>query len=236
MQQLGADLDGERAGPLFDQAHAEMDMPEQASLCSLLEARAGLELERPPDIVEKRGGKEKVGPQARMKLAQLPADRGHADGVLEQPPRVDVVALRRRRQGSKGSPHRGVAEDIGDRGSQTGMRDLRGEKFEKPFQLVGVAPERRRELCGIGALRKLDRPHVELKMVAKALDTAEHSYGVSLREPPVEQVDVLPDAAVDSPTRVDELECKVVRPGPRAEALLARDGKRAFDDAVLGQL
>ena len=95
------------------------------------------------------------------------------------------------------------------------MRDLGCEELEESLQLVGVAPERWRELHRVGVLRELDRPHVELKVVAKALDATEHPYGVALREPSVEQVDVLPDTALDPPALVHELECKVIRPGSR---------------------
>ena len=57
---------------------------------------------------------------------------------------------------------------------------------------------------------------VELKLVAVALDPAEHAHGVAFCEARVEQVDVLPDPALDPSARVDELEREIVRPAARA--------------------
>ena len=67
---------------------------------------------------------------------------------------------------------------------------------------------------------RLDRAHLELEPVAEALDAAEHAHGVALREAPVEQLDVVPDARLDPAARVDELEREVRRAAlrPRAAA------------------
>ena len=67
---------------------------------------------------------------------------------------------------------------------------------------------------------RLERPHVELEPVAEPLDPAEHAHRVALGEAAVEQLDVVPDARVDVPGRVDELEREVGRAAlrPRAAA------------------
>ena len=46
----------------------------------------------------------------------------------------------------------------------------------------------------------------------------------------------MPDAGLDAPARVDELEREVVRARARTQAPLARDGVDAFDDAVFRKL
>ena len=81
---------------------------------------------------------------------------------------------------------------------QPGVGDLAGEEVEEALQLVGISAERRRQLDRVGILRVLDRAHVELKLVAVALNAAEDAHGVALGKPAVEQIDVVPDAALDT--------------------------------------
>src|SRR5207245_7363088 len=52
----------------------------------------------------------------------------------------------------------------------------------------------------------------------------------------VEQLDVVPDARIDAPARVDELEGEVWSPAASAQTLLARHRVDAFDDPLFGQL
>ena len=94
------------------------------------------------------------------------------------------------------------------------MRDLGGEELEEAVELVGVAAQRGRERGGIGVGR-LDRPHLELQPAVEALHAAEHAHRVALGEPPVEQLDVVPDAPLDPAARVDELDARdtASRPG-----------------------
>ena len=105
----------------------------------------------------------------------------------------------------------------------------------KPCSSVGVAAHRRRQGRRVDVGR-LERPHVELEPVAEALDAAEHAHRVALAEAAVEQLDVVPDARVDAPGRVDELEHEVRRAALRAQPPLRLDGEDALDDAVLGQV
>ncbi len=93
---------------------------------------------------------------------------------------------------------------------QARMGDLAGEEVEEAFQLVRVAPKRRRQLDRVGALGRLDCAHVELELVAVALHAAQDAHGVAFGEPAVEEIDVVPDAALDSATAVDELQRQVV--------------------------
>ena len=60
----------------------------------------------------------------------------------------------------------------------------------------------------------LDCAHVELQLVAEALDAAEHAHRIPFGEPAVQEVDVVPHAALDAAAGVDELEREIV--GPRA--------------------
>src|SRR5947199_248801 len=101
------------------------------------------------------------------------------------------------------------------------MGDLRCQKVEKPLQLVAITAESRREGGRILSSRRLDRTYVELKLVAVTLDAAEHAHGVAFCEARVEQVDVLPDSALDPAARVDELEREIVRPAARAQPFRA---------------
>jgi hypothetical protein len=118
---------------------------------------------------------------------------------------------------------------------QLGMRDLADEELEEPIELVDVAPglgdERRR--IGLG---RLERPHLELEAVAKALHPSEHVHRIPFTEALVEQVDVAPDPCIDPTAWVDELECQVRASAAGAKALFAGDRVRAFDDPVLGKL
>ena len=115
------------------------------------------------------------------------------------------------------------------------MRDLAGQELEEALQLVGVAAQRRRQARRVDVGR-LERAHVELEPVAEALDAAEHAHRVALAEAPVEQLDVVPDARLDPPARVDELEREVRRAALRPQLPLGLDGEDALDDAVLGEV
>ena len=116
------------------------------------------------------------------------------------------------------------------------MCDLAGEEVEEALQLVRVAPERRRQLDRVGVLGRLDCAHVELELVAVALHAAQDAHGVALGEAAVEEIDVVPDAALDAAAAVDELEREVVGAGPRAQPPLARDRVGALDGRVLCEL
>ena len=115
------------------------------------------------------------------------------------------------------------------------MRHLAGEELEEALQLLGVAPQRRRQARRVDVGR-LECAHVELEPVAEPLDAAEHAHRVALAEAPVEQLDVVPDARLDPPARVDELEREVRRAALRAQLALGLDGEDALDDPVLGEV
>ena len=78
------------------------------------------------------------------------------------------------------------------------MRDLLDQELEEALQLGGVAAQRRRQRRRVD-VGCLERAHVELEPVAELLDAAEHAHRVALAEPPVEQLDVVPDPRVDRP-------------------------------------
>ena len=211
-------------------------MPEQAALGGLPEPRPGLELDRPADVVQERGGDDEVGAEPRVELAQLAADRRDADRVLEQPAGVGVVGVGRGRQRAEPPADLLVAEDALDDAAQAFVGDPVGEELEEAVELVRVAAHRGREAGRVLVRGRLDRPHVELEPVAVALHPAEHAHRVALPEPRVEQVDVVPDASLDAAARVDELQREVRRAALGAQPLLARDRVDALDDAILGQV
>ena len=172
-----------------------------------------------------------------MELRGLAAQGRDPDRVLEESAGVAVVTVRSRRgKRAESGADRGVAhERVHDR-RQPGMCDLSGEKFEEAVQLVGVAPEGRRQLRRIGVVYRLDRPHLDLKPAPEALDPSEHAHGVPLREPLVEELDVAPHARLDASACIGELEREIRSACPRPAALLLGDREHAFDGPVLGEL
>src|SRR3954463_14505518 len=116
------------------------------------------------------------------------------------------------------------------------MRHFRCEELEEPFELVGVASDRGGEVGGICVRRGLESADVDLQPVAELLDAAEHANGVALAEASIEQLDVVPDACVDSSARIDELEGEVRRATFRPQPLLPRHRVDALDDTLFGEL
>ena len=214
-----------------------MDVTEQAPLLRRAERRPAPELERAPDVVQERGGGEEVAAQAWMELGGLATERRNPDGVLEQPARIAVVAVRPgggKRARSAATDI--VAEDLGDDRGEAVVADLAREEVEEAVELLRVAAHRRRQLGRIAVRRGLDRAHLHLEPAAEPLHASEHADGVALGEPAVEQLDVVPDARLDPPARVDELEGEIGRSVLRPPALLAADGEHALDGAILREL
>ena len=116
------------------------------------------------------------------------------------------------------------------------MDDLAGEELEKAVQLVGIASQGRCECDWICLRRRFERSHVHLQPVSEPLDASEHTDRVSLVEPRVEQLDVVPHARLDPPARIDELEGEIRRSATRAQPPLACNRVDALDDAFLGEL
>ena len=104
MEELRARVGVERVGALLDQPQAEVHVAEQPPFRGLAEARPGHELDGASDVVQQRGGQDEVGAQPRVQLAELAADRRHADRVLEQAAGVVVVPFRRGRQRAQQPP------------------------------------------------------------------------------------------------------------------------------------
>jgi hypothetical protein len=200
------------------------------------ERRPAAELERPPGVVEERRGEEQVAAEAGMHLRGLAAERRDGDGVLEQAAGVDVMRFRARRQLAQPRAEPLVRDEPPDERLQSGVCDLTGEKLEEAVKLVGIPPHRRRQLGGVLPFRVLDRSNVQLEPVAKLVDPAENSDGVTLGEPGVKELDVVPHARLDLPALVDELEREVVGARLRAPTLLSSDRVRALDDTVLGEV
>jgi len=236
VQQLGANSRLERAGALLDQAQAQMHVSEQASFVGGLEDGATRQLDRPAGIVEQGGREQEIRSQAGMELRDLPADRRHADRVLEQAAGIAVVAFGRRRQGPQLRTERLVVDEAPDGGSQAGVGDLGGQELEEPFELVGVPAHRGRQLGGVEAFGGLDGAHFQLEAVAEAVDPSEDAHGIARGEAAVEQIDVAPDARLDTAARIDELEREIRGAGLGSQPLLLRDRVHALDDPVLLEL
>ena len=169
-------------------------------------------------------------------LRGLATERRDADRVLEQAPCVPVMAVRAgSREQAHTLPDLSVVEHAADERREPRVGQLRGQELEKPVQLVGVPAHRGSKLGGVG-LGRLDRADLQLQPPVEALDTCEHAHGVAFCEATVEQLDVVPDAALDPPARVDELERDVRLAAPRREASLAGDREDAVDGAVLDEV
>ena len=93
VQELRAHFRLQLASSILDQAKAEMDMAEQASLLRLCEPGPSGQLDRSADVMQERCSEKKVSAQPRMELRRLAAERRHPDRVLQQPTRITVVAV-----------------------------------------------------------------------------------------------------------------------------------------------
>ena len=236
VQQLRPKRGLELSRALVDESNPELDVAEQRALGRRTERRAASELAHPPDVVEQSGGEEEIGAEPLVELRRLAAERRDPDRVLQQPAGVAVVAVRARGgQVAHPLPDLAVVEHTADDGREPRVRELRSQELEEAVELVGVPAHRRRELGGVG-LGRLDRPHLELQAPVEALDAGQHADGVALLEAAVEQLDVVPDAPLDAPARVDELEREVGLAVPRREAALARDREDTVDRAVLDEV
>jgi uncharacterized protein (DUF1015 family) len=236
VEELGAELRGERARMLLDQAQPELDVAEQAPFRGRREYRRRSQLERAPEIVSERGGEQQVGTQARMELAEIARDGGDADGVLEQPARVAVVAVHGRGKSAQAPPSFAFPEQRRDGRAKGLVRDFGEEEVEESLQLIGVAAAGRCERRRIGLGRRLERAHLDLQLVAEALDPTHDAHRIALRKAGIEQVDVVPDARLDATALVAQLEREVGSSGSRAQAFLAGDGIDAVYGAVRDQL
>src|SRR4029453_12792785 len=91
------------------------------------------------------------------------------------------------------------------------MSDLGREELEEAVQLVCVPSQGGSELCRVGFRDGLERSYVDLKPVPELLDASEHAHRVPFREARVEELDVVPDACVDPPAWIDQLEREIRR-------------------------
>jgi hypothetical protein len=156
--------------------------------------------------------------------------------VLEEASGVAVMAVGCRRDSPETRPELDVADELGHRRLQAGVGDLAGEELEEAVELVDVATEGRGERGRILDLDGLERPDLELKAVAEALDAAENADGVALAKTAVEKLDVVPDACLDAPARVDQLQREIRSAASCPQLLLAGDRVDPLDDAVFGEL
>jgi uncharacterized protein (DUF1015 family) len=237
VEELGEDSGLEVSRAVLDHPQPEVDVAEQAPFLRLAERRSRPELAHPPDVVHKRGREEQVAAQARVELGGLPRERRHPNRVLEEPARVAMVPVGAggRKRAERRADLR-VADERADELREARVRDLVGEELEEPVELLRVSPERRRQLRRVGVLGCLDSADLHLQPPAEALDASEHADGITFREALVEEVDVAPDASLDAPTRVGELEREVRRAGPSPPSLLPRHREHALHGPVLGEL
>ena len=116
------------------------------------------------------------------------------------------------------------------------MRYLRRQEVVEAIELVGVAAEGRCQRRRVGVLGRLDRSHLDLEPSSEALHPPEDMHRITLAEPLVEELDVVPHASFDATARVGEFEREVRRSVPSASTLFLGDREHAFDGPVLGEL
>jgi uncharacterized protein (DUF1015 family) len=237
VQELGEHCGVEVECALLDHPQPEMDVAEQAPFLGRPERRSRPELANAADVVQECRAEDDVVAKPRVQLRGLVAEGGDADRVLEEASGIAVVPVR----AGRGKRAKSLAElcvtekRVGHRG-ETLVRDLGGEEFEEPVQLVRVAAKRRRQLGRVGVLGRLDGAHLHLELPAEALDASEDADGVAFAEALVEQIDVVPDARIHAAARIGELEREVRGSRAGASPLLLRDREHALDGPVLDEL
>lgn len=128
-----------------------------------------------------------------------------------------------------------VPGEAGAHGAQAPVGELLGQELEIAVELVEVAPRGWDEGCRI-EIGLLQRSNLQLQAIAESLDTTQHPDRVTLLETAVEDLHVAPDACLDAPAGIHELEGEVRGTGSRSKALLPRDGEDALDDPILLEL
>ena len=174
--------------------------------------------------MDERGGEEEVLVQARVQRAGLDRERRDRDGVLEQPAEVGVMAARActasgaARRVARASPSRRV-----DQAPERRVADLAREVLEEAVELVEVAVGDGQERGGVGlaGAARRDRAHVDLQLVAEALDPARDAHEVAALEAPGVEVGVAEDAGRERAAAVAQLDREVrrTRPARRSRSL-----------------
>ena len=129
-----------------------------------------------------------------------------------------------------------VGERGGNDGGEPRVRELARQEVQKAVELVGVTPQRRRQLRRVGVRCSFDRADLHLEPAAEPLDASEHANGIAFGETAVEQLDVVPDPCLDASARIDELQREVGSAGLRSPPLLPSDGIHPLDCSILGEL
>ena len=161
-------------------------------------------------VVEQRCRQKQVGAEPRMELSGLASRASRR--------RPCAPAARRRSRGGRRARRRGATAS---RPAPRDRRAPRGRAAPSAGCAISAARNSRnpssssasRRIAGASWRRvgvgRLDGTHLHLKPAVEALDPPEDAHGVALGEAPVEQLDVVPDAPLDPPARVDELDREV---------------------------
>ena len=169
---------------------AEHEVPEQAALVGEADLRAERELLRLADVVHERRGEQQVAVQPRVQLRGLEGERRHRHGVLEQPAEVGVVPGARARRPPPLRTELAVTPQRGQQRTERRVVHLAGEVLEEALELVEVAVGDGEEGRRVGRLGAPDVAHVDLELVAEALDPPAHLHEVAALEAPGQQIGV----------------------------------------------
>lgn len=184
-------------------------------------------------IVHDRGGDQQIPIQARMELAELPAELRDGDGVLEQPAQIRVVAA----AGAGRAAQRGAELLIAKHGAQEAaearIMHLGREVFEEPFELVEIAVRRRQKLLGVDALSARELLHIQLEGVAEPFHAPPDAHRVTRRKPCRDGVGIAKHPAGDRAGAVPQLQREVGLAASTHLALGAHDREHAVDGLLL---
>ena len=167
--------------PLLQHPLADLHVAEQPALLADAEVGAVRELARLADVVHERRRDQQVGVELDVQQARLLRERRDRDRVLQQPAEVGVVPAARARR----APPRARAA----RRRRAGPPAALSGRCRRP-PAPGARGSRRarrgrgRRSAGSGRVdlrrvRSRDRAHVDLQLVAEALDATRHAHEVA---------------------------------------------------------
>ena len=214
---------------------AEDHVPDERPRLAELDLGAEVELARLAHVVEDRRAEQQVRVEPRVQHAGLLGERGHRHRVLEQAAQVGVVA--RPRAGRARGDRRGslVTEEQAEQPRQVSVVHLAREVLQEAVELLDVAVGDRQEL-GRVRLGRLDRLHLDLKLVAEALDAPGHRHEVAALELARQEVRVAERAPRDGARPVAQLDCQIGGSVARREPIFAGARKHPVDLATRAQL
>ena len=191
--------------PLGHELLAQHHVPDERPRLAELDLGAEIELARLAHVVEDRRAEQQIRVEPRVEDAGLLGERGNRHGVLEQAAQVGVVPRPRAGRAPELGAERLVAEEEAEEPGEVGVVHLAREVLEEAVELPDVAVGDRQEL-GRVRVGRLDRLHLDLKLVAEALDPPGHGHEIAALELARQEVRVAERAPRDGARPVAQLD------------------------------